>query len=149
MSAFRPPCMLSVLTLSHWRLLERNVESEYFVTFHCSPAEWDVKVKKVMKATPVRGCGGPYACETLRLTASGYVWSLTSWRPFTPGRFLALICISGWVCLRAIVGLEGFGQLKKECNDLIGNRTHDLPACSIAPHPTTRVICALNIRRSL
>jgi hypothetical protein len=32
----------------------------------------------------------------------------------------------------AIVGLEGLGRLKKS-NDLIGNRTLDLPACSIVP----------------
>jgi hypothetical protein len=35
-----------------------------------------------------------------------------------------------------IVLLEGSGQLKKS-NDLIGNRTHDLPPCSIVPQPTT------------
>jgi hypothetical protein len=34
------------------------------------------------------------------------------------------------------VRLEGLGQLKKS-NDLIGNRTSDLPACSIVPQPTT------------
>jgi hypothetical protein len=34
------------------------------------------------------------------------------------------------------VRLEGLEQLKKT-NDLIGNRTHDLPACSIVPQPTT------------
>jgi hypothetical protein len=32
--------------------------------------------------------------------------------------------------------LKGLGQLKKS-NDLIGNRTRDLPACSIVPQPTT------------
>jgi hypothetical protein len=37
---------------------------------------------------------------------------------------------------RALVRLEGLGQLRKS-NDLIGNRTHDLPACSIVPQPTT------------
>jgi hypothetical protein len=36
----------------------------------------------------------------------------------------------------AIVRLEGLGKLKK-FNDLIGNRTCDLPACSIMPQPTT------------
>jgi hypothetical protein len=35
-----------------------------------------------------------------------------------------------------IVRLEGLGQLKKS-NDLIGNRTRNLPACSIVPQPTT------------
>jgi hypothetical protein len=34
------------------------------------------------------------------------------------------------------VRLEGLGQLKKS-NELIGNRTRDLPGCSIAPQPTT------------
>jgi hypothetical protein len=37
------------------------------------------------------------------------------------------------VDLRAIVRLEGLGQLKKS-NDLNGNRTRDLRACSIVPH---------------
>jgi hypothetical protein len=32
--------------------------------------------------------------------------------------------------------LVEFGKLKN-CNDLIGNRTRDLPACSVAPQPTT------------
>jgi hypothetical protein len=31
--------------------------------------------------------------------------------------------------------LEGLGKLKKY-NDLIGNRNHDLPACSIMPQAT-------------
>jgi hypothetical protein len=34
------------------------------------------------------------------------------------------------------VRLEGLGQLNK-FNDLIGNRTRDLPACNIIPQPTT------------
>jgi hypothetical protein len=32
--------------------------------------------------------------------------------------------------------MEGLSKLKKS-NDLIGNRAHDLPACSIVPQPTT------------
>jgi hypothetical protein len=39
------------------------------------------------------------------------------------------------------VRLEGLGKLKKKNkkknNDLIGNRTRILPACSIVPQPTT------------
>jgi hypothetical protein len=35
--------------------------------------------------------------------------------------------------------LEGLGQLKKS-NDLIGNRTRDLLACSKLPQPTTLCI---------
>jgi hypothetical protein len=30
---------------------------------------------------------------------------------------------------------EGLGKLNKKFNDLIGNQTPDLPACSIAPQP--------------
>jgi hypothetical protein len=40
---------------------------------------------------------------------------------------------------KAIVQLEGLGQLKK-CNDLIGTRTRDLSACNIAPR-TTMLLC--------
>jgi hypothetical protein len=36
------------------------------------------------------------------------------------------------VPLERLVKLE-----KKKSNDLIGNRSHDLPACSIVPQPTT------------
>jgi hypothetical protein len=37
---------------------------------------------------------------------------------------------------RAILRLKVLGQLKK-FNDLVGNRTRDLPACSMVPQPTT------------
>jgi hypothetical protein len=35
------------------------------------------------------------------------------------------------------VRVEELGQMKKKINDLIGNRTRDLPACSIVPQPIT------------
>jgi hypothetical protein len=50
------------------------------------------------------------------------------------------------------VRLEGLGKLKKS-DDLIGNLTHHLPACSIVPEPTTLprvpevVIVLVNKRR--
>jgi hypothetical protein len=41
------------------------------------------------------------------------------------------------------VQLEGFMSIEKS-NDLIGNRTRDLPACSIVPQPTTLPLARRN-----
>jgi hypothetical protein len=66
-----------------------------------------------------------------RQSAHGWRWGCQPYapadRPLPPGRFLVLISVIGWVDRRAI----------KKFNDIVGNRTSDLPACGIVPQPTT------------
>jgi hypothetical protein len=92
------------------------------------------------KAFPVTGREGPWGCGTSRLshflagrlTDGGQVVSL-----YTPGRFLVLIYARGGVDSKATVRLKVLGQLKNPTT-IIGNRTRDLPDCSIMPQPATQ-----------
>jgi hypothetical protein len=82
-----------------------------------------------------------------RQSAHRWRWGCQPYAPaalYPPGRFLILISVRGWVDPRAIVRMKRLGQLKKS-NDLICNRTRDLPVCSIG----TTVIHAVIIRRSI
>jgi hypothetical protein len=62
--------------------------------------------------------------------------ALRTGRPLLPGRFLVPISVRELVDPRAKMRLEGLMSIEKS-NDLIENRTFDLPACSTVPQATT------------
>ena len=91
------------------------------------------------KAVPLQACSGPEGSRNLRFpdfmqTArdGGKVVSLTHWPPLSPGSIpdthfsYRLSRPQGHIATGRIMSL-------KNSNDTIGNRTGDLPICSLVP----------------
>jgi hypothetical protein len=70
--------------------------------------------RKEGKAIPARFHGNPQGCEALQimLTNGGEVVSHVHTPPFNRGRFMVLIYVTDCVDSRAVLQLEGLGQLK-------------------------------------
>jgi hypothetical protein len=87
---------------------------------------------------PVTGRGGPRVSETskVRLTDDGEVVSLTHRPTFIQ---INISDTHFYYRLSKPQGRGAVGRLRpsEKSSDLIGNRTHDHPACSIALQPTT------------
>jgi hypothetical protein len=74
-----------------------------------------------------------------RLTDGGELLSLTRrqrFNRFNPRKIFWYSFLLGLSKLQGLMRMEGLGKLKK-FSDLIESRTLDLPACRIAPQPST------------
>jgi hypothetical protein len=62
--------------------------------------------------------------------------ALRAGRPLPPGRFLVLISVKS---LSRPQDHNAAGRIRsvEKSSDLIGNRTRDIPACSVVTQPTT------------
>jgi hypothetical protein len=100
------------------------------------------------KAILVTGSGGPLGCETSRLPhfldnrlTDGGV-SLMRWPPFTPRK------IPGTHFCQRLSRPHGHSEAEstrsiEKCNDFTGNRTRDLPPCSVVL-PSDGTVSQLN-----
>jgi hypothetical protein len=73
--------------------------------------------------------------------------ALRAGRGLTPRKISCYsFLLKGWVNLKLMVRLERLGKLKRLV-DLVGAETRDLPACSIAPQPSTlrRVVLKVSL----
>jgi hypothetical protein len=70
--------------------------------------------------------------------------ALRTGRFLPPGRFLVLSSVKR---LSRPQGHSAAGRIRsiEKSSDLIGNRTHNLPACNIVPQPSTLLRGPLNI----
>jgi hypothetical protein len=95
------------------------------------------------KAIPVTVRKAPQGCEMSRLPqlldnrhTDGKVVSLTHRPPFTP-RKIPGTHFSQRMSRPQDHSAAGRIRSTEKSSELIGNRTRDLPACSIVPQPTT------------
>jgi hypothetical protein len=102
-------------------LLRLNIFS-WFTSLVISHTFWPIYLAKVTflgedKATPITGCGGPLwdieaPTFSRQLKDGSELSALCSGCFLSPGWFLVHISAGSWVYPRAIVQLEGLGELK-------------------------------------
>jgi hypothetical protein len=128
--------------MSYWRHLKEAVlwDRLSFYTY----TRYNTYVKVSGKSSPVTGRGGPYCCKMSRLphilvsrfTDGHEVVNLMSRPPFTPGKIPGTNFSQRQSRTKGHSAVGRIGSIENH-NDFFGNRTRDLPSCSIMPQPTT------------